>query len=549
MCSGHVVSLRFDLVSDHVDLVSDHVDLVSDHVAAPLADLVTRRTVEGLDEAVRHAFRGRPQQSLNDQRVQRLPGLGAGPAGNRLRVRDRRAATPAREGEQPRPRLVQPHAEPRLQPALLLVQQLLAHEVQLERLLRPVVRNLRRNVAEPLPAPEDGAHPGARLLTEANPAERVDDGRVAHLLLGRVQQFVGGGEGVARIPEHRPVPEEADRRLAAPVAVVLVDQQVDRGFPEGNVIGRIVVPLQRLRVQTEGVFRVLREALRENEPRLNQVLLDHDAVEPALVRGPGVVLGGDELAVDDRPPQRSAQVARTAEQQDRRPDGDEPLAPLDDESPLVEELHWRRRGDRARTTLVEPSPIPVQRRRVVERLGRQAVDRLRVVPLRRGVAEKPLNLVDRAAFVTPAAPDERPADIAVEADRLLVPRRLRHVEHQQRLAVDLDRVLADVDRAVHLAGPQRAQELTLHLVHFVDADGLERAAVVADAEHQPAAGRVGEGRHRLVRRLRRRRARLLELDVRPLPAIQPVDHLLPGHRRSAPFAITPGHAHRRVSWS
>ena len=433
MCSGHVVHLRFYLVTGPgPDLVSDHAarpgpDLVSDHAARGAgasvgdqlfritADLAAGRPVgrpgvepagKMLGDAVSSGPFERAQEFLDDERVQHRPGRGCGPSRDRLRVRERDTVLSAGEGEEPRLRLVQPDAELRLEQPLFLAEQFFAQEAQLERLPRLVVPDHRRHVAEILPVPKNRAHAGPRLLAQPDPPERRDEGRIAHVLLGRVQELVGGGESVARVPEHGPVPEEPDRRLPAGVAVVLVDQQVDGRFPERDVVGRIVVPPKRRRVQPEGVLGVLHIAFGQHEPRLDQVLLDHHAVDPAPVRRPGVVRGVDELAIDHGPAERPAQVARAAEEEDGRTGRRETAAVLDDEAPLVQELGVGRRLGPAGVAVAEHAPVPADGIGGEELPGVQSAERLVVVPIPRGVPQEPLDFLRLAALVASAAPNE-----------------------------------------------------------------------------------------------------------------------------------------------
>ena len=214
--------------------------------------------------------------------------------------------------------------------------------------------------------------------------------------------------------------------------------------------------------------------------------------------------GVDELIVDDRTTERLSDVARAAEQKYRRAGRRQPVSPSDDESPFDQKLAVGSFLASARVPFVEHAPKPAHGSRVEEFVGIEAVHRLLVEPIRGRVTEKPLDFVDRATFIAPAAPNERSPDVTVEIDGLLAAGRLGNVEHQQRLAVGFEHVLPHRDPAVDLpAGPQRAQKLSLNLVHFDDADDLEDAAVVTNAEHEPAARCVGERRNRLVRKLRR----------------------------------------------
>ena len=184
-----------------------------------------------------------------------------------------------------------------------------------------------------------------------------------------------------------------------------------------------------------------------------------------------------------------------------------------------------------RVSVVKARPIPAHGL-VVEATPGIEIDGRRVVALVRRVTEKPLDLRWRAALVAGAAADERLADIAAEIDRLVLPARLGDMEDEQRLAVFLDQpCLRRDDAAQLLVGTQHAEEVVLDLVHLQDADDLEAAPSVPNAEDQPAAFRVREGGDRLIGGSGNVAARLLELDVGPLVALQAFDELRPLHRR------------------
>ena len=94
-------------------------------------------------------------------------------------------------------------------------------------------------------------------------------------------------------------------------------------------------------------------------------------------------------------------------------------------------------------------------------------------------------------------------------------------EDKKRLAVGLDQVLGHADGTVDLLpGPEGTQELVLHLVDLHDTYDFECAAAVANAEHEPPAGSVGESGNRLVRSPGRRVTRLLALDIGPFILLQ-----------------------------
>ena len=120
------------------------------------------------------------------------------------------------------------------------------------------------------------------------------------------------------------------------------------------------------------------------------------------------------------------------------------------------------------------------------------------------------------ANVAAAAPDERPADVAVQEDRLLRAMGFRHVEDEQvRIGVPVQLFL-DVDHDAQLVGlAQRRQELALHLVHVQHADDLHLPAALSHAEDQVPTLGVGECGDRLVGVAGHAPSGFLELDVAP----------------------------------
>ena len=206
---------------------------------------------------------------------------------------------------------------------------------------RPVVLDDRRNAPEPAPTLEDGPDAGPGLFAQAYAAESADDPGVADLLLSRIQEFLGRCERVARIPQQRAVVEEPDRRLAGVIGVVLVDQQIDRGLPEGNVIRRPVDPLQCLRVDGKGFLGALQIVLHERSPGLHEVGLDHQPVGPAFLLQFFRPVAAAPLAVHDRTRLHMAERRVCAKQEDRGARRQQPAAGFDDQAPVVEELRVR----------------------------------------------------------------------------------------------------------------------------------------------------------------------------------------------------------------
>ena len=223
-------------------------------------------------------------------------------------------------------------------------------------------------MSETLPAPKDRAHARPGLPAQPDAAECGDDRRVAHLLLGTVQDLIGSGKGLARIPEHRPIAEESDRRLTAVVAVVLVDEQIDGRLTEGNVVGGIIVPPQRRRIHAERMLGILRIALGQHQPRLDEVLFDNDTIVPSTVGRPGVRCGIDELAIDHRSREYPANVTRATEHQDRSPSWHHEIVMFDDEAAFVQELDIGERPILAGVAFVEQAPVPPHGCRVEELL-------------------------------------------------------------------------------------------------------------------------------------------------------------------------------------
>ena len=110
------------------------------------------------------------------------------------------------------------------------------------------------------------------------------------------------------VPESGLIAEESDRRLPSVVAVVLVDEQIDGGLTERDVVRRIIVSPQRCRIHAERMRGMLHIAGGQRQPCLDEILLGYDAVGPSPVGRPGVRSGVDELAINDRPRQYPAHM-------------------------------------------------------------------------------------------------------------------------------------------------------------------------------------------------------------------------------------------------
>ena len=196
-------------------------------------------------------------EGLDDQTLQNRLYAGAGKTRDGAHVARTQPAFAAGKGESPGLGLAKANTEAGLEQTLLFGQELLLEEGQLECLPRPVVLDDRRNAPESPPTVEDGPDAGPGLFAQTYAAEGADDPGVTEILLSGVQELLGRCESVARIPQQRAVVEEPDRRLAGVIGIVLVDQQIDRGLPEGNVIRRPVDPLQCLRIDGKRLLGAL----------------------------------------------------------------------------------------------------------------------------------------------------------------------------------------------------------------------------------------------------------------------------------------------------
>ena len=345
------MSLRSDQVPLRaVGLVSDQVrrgcvGLVSDRARGGRIGSVGARV--GPARALPQMLRERVtavdsdgfDQLLGRQPLRDRGGVRAGKPGDRLELREARFPFPTDEGERARLLVREMRPETRLKQDLFLGQESFLEEGQLKGFPRLVVLDDRRNAAEPPPVAENGADAGPGLLAQTDAAEGGHDPGVANLPLAGFHEFFGRHEGVARIPQRRAVVEEPDRRLARVVGVVLVDQQVDRGFPEGDVIRRSILPPQRFRVDGEGLFRTLHVAAHKRLPGLYEVGLDHQPVGPSFLRQVLRPVAAAPLQVDDRTGQYLAKRGIRAEQKDRRACRRRPAIDFDDQAPMAKELH------------------------------------------------------------------------------------------------------------------------------------------------------------------------------------------------------------------
>ena len=160
----------------------------------------------------------------------------------------------------------------------------------------------------------------------------------------------------------------------------------------------------------------------------------------------------------------------------------------------MEEFEARQRCVVAGVPGLEELAVPEHRAFVEAAFGIE-VQPFPIVALIRRIAQQPLDLDLRTTLVARAAADERLPDIVVEVDGLVLSASFGDMKNEKRLAVDLDQMFLHGDDAVQLpTGPQDTEEIVLNLVHLQNADNLEAARAVPDAEHEPTAFGIGKGR-------------------------------------------------------
>ena len=71
--------------------------------------------------------------------------------------------------------------------------------------------------------------------------------------------------------------------MSSRISVILVDQQVDRGFPEANIIRRLIMPAEGCRVDIKRPISVLHVTVDNCQPGLDDVVFRHDAIIPTAV--------------------------------------------------------------------------------------------------------------------------------------------------------------------------------------------------------------------------------------------------------------------------
>ena len=115
------------------------------------------------------------------------------------------------------------------------------------------------------------------------------------------------------------------------------------------------------------------------------------------------------------------------------------------------------------------------------------------------------------------------------------------MEDEKRLAIFLDQPLIRGDDTVELlAGTQDAEEVVLNLVDLQDADDLEAACAIPNAEHEPAAPGVGKSGDGFIGIFRNGTSSLFELDVGPLVPLEAFDELFFLHRHLLQHHPDPG---------
>ncbi len=108
------------------------------------------------------------------------------------------------------------------------------------------------------------------------------------------------------------------------------------------------------------------------------------------------------------------------------------------------------------------------------------------------------------------------------------------------LAIQLKLVFFNRDDPIQLlAATQHGQKIVLNFVGLLHAGHFQLTLHLADTKHQPAAGRVREGRDRLVDVIGHAALRALALEVVPLETVQAREKLVLVHHRSPLDCIRP----------
>src|SRR5690554_231116 len=105
------------------------------------------------------------------------------------------------------------------------------------------------------------------------------------------------------------------------------------------------------------------------------------------------------------------------------------------------------------------------------------------------------------------------------------------MEGKYMLAVDLETMRIDRNHPTQLLPTaQHRQKIILDLIRLRDTGHLQLTVGLTDTEHQPAARRIGKGRHRLVGILRHTTLGTLALEIIPFDAVEPYQQFVLVHQ-------------------
>ena len=265
---------------------------------------------------------------------------------DRFELGQGRLTIPADERERARLLVSEMYAELRLEQALPFRQQLLLEQDELETHFRPlsfVIRGgtfpsccqFRKTSRSPHPAFSLSRFCGRRSrFGDCEPPSRR----------ARAARSVGG-EGVAGIPEYGLVGVVTYRGFRPLIGIVLVNEQVDERFAVGEVVGRRIVTLERLRSRSGTDVRQTVRTSRSGLSRL-RIRFSSSTVR-SIQRGPAigfVTRKREALTIDDRARQQLPKRSIASEQQDGRSGRCSPAISFDKEPHLVEEIQIRQVG-------------------------------------------------------------------------------------------------------------------------------------------------------------------------------------------------------------
>ena len=402
-------------------------------------------------------------------------------------------------------------------------------QAQAEALFGLVVLDFRRQVAQLAPAIKDGAHAGAALVGQANAAEGADDAGVAHFLVAGVEQLLARGKGVTGVEKFGLVTEEADDRHAGGVAKVLMDEQVDGGFAEGDVVWRVVVAAHRGHVHAERTLAVAEVELDDGLPRLDEVVFHGDAVGPA---DGGVVLGAGiavELHVHRHAWQHLADIFAAAQHEDGGTGGTQHAALLNQEAPVTQEGGVIGCGVPAGVAGGEARAIPAHGG-FVEAAAGVHVQRLGIEADVRCVTDEAQQFVAGAGVIATTPADVGFARIALQIHGFFVALGFGHIEGKNRaFSQGMNRAVDGQKHADLVLVAHPAKEGVLDFVGIGDAGDGEGAVGLLDAEHQVPARCVGKGTDGFQRIAGRSPRRFLEFDVAPFDGLELGKQFVSGH--------------------